>query len=532
MSVTNMFSFDQFPTRSPLSQVQLDAEDYSLLALSGSLAAIDIAPLNGRQWAATTFIYIGVTQASWRWGRLSSGKTFRQAFGNPSVITKGVIAARIYINASGASIFSAAYSTSASFFWNVSNSVDGNILSNIPVGEHFLECEFDFVNLKVRSYLNGTFYAETSVPTLTLDQTFSVGFHALFPGNVSPGIIGYTTDLYFTYDNQNGDIAGRLGPVKVYNTPVEEIEIPQSWKGADDTVQTYILKDGGTWDAATVFPKLATESDFVDQFKIECTPVLTAGTPNTLLGESLARAAWSAASNAALTITISSLAAKKVSGYVLQGYTLGSGFFDSWKFQGSQDGTTWVDLDVRAPGQAAYFQAVANRVVAFKLTPDKVGSYKQYRLISTGNALVSGRIDMFHFNVLAEPADLFENNVRPALSRIANANINDYDYPVMRAAIDESEGAVGFKIPEIGPADILAVKVGIVARKDQGSSEHLVAKIKVGANETTPVDYQLKSHAEGILPLAMLQKAPGGAAWTKEALESLRVVMKTKRGAN
>lgn len=532
MSVVNMFSFDQFPTRTPLSQAMFDAEDYSLLTMSPSLGVIDIQTLNGRQWCTSTFSYTGTTAASWRWTRLSSGKTFRQAFGNPSVITKGVIAARIFITAVGKTIFDTAYGTSSSFFWNQSSSVDGNMLGNIPAGEHFIECEFDFVNLKVRSYLNGALFAESSVPTLTLDQTFSLGFHAMYPGNGPSGVIGYTTDLYFTYDNQNGEIAGRLGPVKVYNTPVEEIEIPQSWKGGDDAIQTYALKDGGTWDAAVIFPKLSTESDFTGQYKIECTPALTTGTPNTLLGESVARAAWTATANAALTITISSPVARKVSGYVLQGYTLGSGFFDSWKFQGSQDGTTWVDLDVRAPGQAAYFQAVANRVVAFKLTPDKVDSYKQYRLVSTGNALVSGRVDMFQFNVLTDPADLFDNNVRPALSRVANANISDYDSPVMRAAIDESEGAVGFKIPEIGPADILAVKVGIVARKDQGSSEHLVAKVKVGADETTPVDYELKSHAEGVLPLAMLQKAPGGAAWTKEALESLRVVMKTKRGAN
>ncbi|MNM33674.1 hypothetical protein D3C81_443060 [compost metagenome] len=530
MSVTNMFSFDQFPTRA-LTQAQFDAEDYSLLAMSGSLASLGIQPLNGRQWIATTFVYIGVTQSSWRWGRISSGKTFRQAFGNPSVITKGVIAARIYVNASGAAIFNAGYATSSSFFWNQSSSVDGNILSNIPVGEHFLECEFDFVNLKVRSYLNGTFYAETSVPTLTLDQTFSIGFHAMFPGNVTPGIIGYTTDLYFTYDNQNGDIAGRLGPVKVYNPPVEEIEIPQSWKGAEEFVQTYSLRDGGTWDACTIVPRWASEADFVNQFKVETTPPLTVGAAASMLAQDNTRNYWTGVGgNTVFSLNMTFTEPKKVSGYVIQSWNT-VGCFDTWKFQGSNDGTSWVDLDTRS-GQNDYFVAQSSRVVAFKLAPDKVGSYKQYRLVVTASVATSGSVSVMQFNLLGEVADVFENNVRPALSRIANATIADYDFPVVRAAIDESEGSLGFKIPDIGPADILAVKVGIVARKEQGSSEHLVAKIKVGANETTPVDYELKSHAEGILPLAMMQKAPGGAAWTKEALESLRVVMKTKRGAN
>jgi hypothetical protein len=59
-----------------------------------------------------------------------------------------------------------------------------------------------------------------------------------------------------------------------------------------------------------------------------------------------------------------------------------------------------------------------------------------------------------------------------------------------------------------------------------------VAKVKVGADSTTPVDYELKAHTEEVKPFALLQKTPGGAAWTKESLESLRVVVKTKRGAN
>ncbi|MNC03545.1 hypothetical protein D3C75_509560 [compost metagenome] len=530
MSVVNMFSFDQFPTRA-LTQAMLDAEDYSLMAMNWSLGTLDVATLNGRQWCASTFSYIGVTQPSWRWTRLASGKTFRQAFGNPSVITKGVIAARIFITATGKAIFDTAYATTSSFFWNQSLSVDGNMLGNIPAGEHFIECEFDFVNLKTRSYLNGALFAESSVPSLTLDQTFTLGFHAMYPGSGPSGVIGYTTDLYFTYDNQDGEIAGRLGPVKVYNTPVEEIEIPQSWKGVDEFVQTYNLRDGGTWDACTIVPRFTSEGDFTNQFKIETTPPLSVGAPASMMAESNTRNYWTGVGgNTVFTLNIAFTEPKKVSGYVIQSWNT-VGCFDTWKFQGSNDGTSWVDLDTRS-GQNAYFVAQTNRVVAFKLAPDKVGSYKQCRLVVTVSVASSGSVSVMQFNLLGEPADIFENNVRPALSRIANTSLTDYDFPVMRAAIDESEGAVGFKIPEIGPADILAVKVGIVARKDQGSSEHLVAKIKVGANETTPVDYTLKSHAEGILPLAMLQKAPGGAAWTKEALESLRVVMKTKRGAN
>lgn len=531
MSVTNMFSFDQFPTRAALTQQMLDAEDYGLLAMNGSIANLGTGPLNGRQWAVTTFNYYSQLGSTWRWARLSSGKTFRQAFGNPSVITKGVIAARINVTTLGAQILSTTNSTSASFLWNATAAVDGTILANIPAGEHFLEFEVDFVNLRFRSYLNGTFFNETPMPTLTLDTTFSLGFHAMYPGTGLNGVVGYTTDLYFTYDNQNGEISGRLGPVKVYNPPVEEIEIPTSWKGADEYVKTYTLRDGGTWDACTIIPQNAQDGDFVNQFKVDTLPVLSVGSAVGMVGE-LARNYWTTVNGTVLTLSITCAEAKKVSGYVLQGYSASTGFFDAWKFQGSNDGTTWVDLDVRATGQAAYFQAQSNRIAAFKLTPDKVGSYKQFRLVTTAIAVVTGRVEFCQFNILGDPADIFENNVRPALSRVTNGLVNDYDYPVMRAAIDESEGAVGFKIPDFGPADVLAVKIGVVARKDQGSSEHLVAKVKVGANETTPVDYELKSHAEGILPLAMLQKAPGGAAWTKESLESLRVVMKTKRGAN
>lgn len=533
MSVVNMFSFDQFPTRGVITQQQLDTEDYALLAMGPSAATIGIGPVNNRQWVQFNFQLQATTAQVWRFGRISTAKTFRQAFGNPSVVTKGVISCRINVTSIGFGIFSSLISTTASVLWDGSGSVDGNVLSNLPVGEHFLEFEVDFVNKSFKTYLNGTLFSDQSRAGLTLDTTFSLGFHAMYTGNYSQGIVGSMTDIVFIYDNQNGDVSGRLGPIKVLNTPVEEIEVPQSWKGADEYFKTYSLRDGGTWDACTIIPQLATDPDFINQFTLSTSPALGAGSLTGFLAETTTRNYWTTTAGTVLSMTIACAEAKKVSGYVLQSYGTNLGFFDSWKFQGSNDGTAWVDLDVRAAGQAAYFQQQTSRVVAFKLAPDKVGSYKQYRLVTTAIAVVTGRVEFYHFNLLTDPADIVENNVRPALNRVANASVTpDYDYPVMRAAIDESEGSFGFKIPDYGSADVIAVKVGVVARRDQGSSEHLIAKVKVGANETSPVDFELKAHAEGILPVATLQKAPGGAAWTKEALESLRVVLKTKRGAN
>jgi hypothetical protein len=523
-----MACFDQIPSRTFISLQHLTYDGHTVFDLNNAvLSTVGINTIRGRQWLSLSFTFLdqlgaaGHTYAFWN-------RTIRSLFDNPAVTTKACIGFRMDLPTAGAALLS--LSTTNSLFFIDGIPVDNNFLSSIPVGEHFIEFEIDLVNKVVRSVLNGVVVHERSVPTLTLDSIFRWGISSTFSPR-STGIAFHVTDVYLNYDNQDGTASGRLGPVKVYATPVDKIEVPVNWKGLDDATQTYNLKDGGTWDAAVIMPKGATESDQPGQFSFTTVPAMTSGTPAQCISPTTFRCYWSGGAATAIALNVVFTEPKKVSGYVIQGYSTLSAF-DGWKFQASNDGTTWVDLDVRANGQAAWFMAQADRVGAFKLAPDKIGSYRYYRLAVSNSVATSARIEFYHFNLLSDPADIIENNVKAALNRPANYGFSDLDSPVLRPPIDESEGSVGFKIPTFGTADVLAVKVGIAARRDQGSSEHLIGKVKVGNDSTNPVDYELKPHTEDVKPLALLQKTPGGAAWTKESLESLRVVLKTKRGAN
>lgn len=528
MTAVRMYCFDQFPSRSTITTTHMAAEGYTDLDFtSSSSAGAFIASNKGRQSLGVNFNYIDASYAVGRTLRMFL-KSARQLFGNPSVVTKGVFGIRVDITAMGYTAFSQA--SSLGLLWIEGTAADGGVMYNIPQGEHFIEIEIDFVNKTVSSYLNGNFKVQTSYPNLTLDSLLQISPNAAPPGRNVSGTIMYVTDMYFTYDNQDGDFAGRLGPCRVYNMPVEEIEVPASWKGFDETQQNYSLSDGTTWQAVPIVSKLASEGDFIDQWNIAVSPAFTGGGAQYVMGESGTRSYWTAGNAVPLSITYTFPEGRKASGYVLQSYTT-SGFFDAWKFQGSNDGTNWVDLDTRT-GMGAYFQAQASRVVAFKVPAGKIGVYKQYRLLSTANLSSGGYVQLYQFNLLAEPADLIDQVVRPALSRTVNNGVGDYDTPVLRTSIDGAEGSIGFKVPDIGVSDIVAVKLNVSARRDQGSAEHLVAKVKVGDKESAPVDYELKAHIEDHYPLANLQKVPNGAAWTKADLESLRVVLKTKRGAN
>ncbi|MNI77686.1 hypothetical protein D3C73_1339960 [compost metagenome] len=104
------------------------------------------------------------------------------------------------------------------------------------------------------------------------------------------------------------------------------------------------------------------------------------------------------------------------------------------------------------------------------------------------------------------------------------------DLPVVKMDLAGSEGKFGFKVPDFGPADIMAIKVGTMVRREQGVSELMEGLIEVGAARSPAVTFNPKAHVEKVEPLGIFQKKPDGTAWTQADLEALRVVFKSKRG--
>lgn len=532
MSVINMLCFDGMPSRANVTQGQLDAEGLTMLNLYPANSSFGIGTNKDRQALAVWFNYYS-SESYYdvnRTANIINGKTIRSFVGNQPTLTRAVFGVRVEITVNGAAMFAGGSQRYMAFFDGIN--MDIEILKQLPAGDHFMEFEIDYENKLLNSYLNGALHKSTPYNAMSLDSSFSLGITGVHSRSATTTIVAYLNDVYLTYDLKNGERAGVLGPVRVRNLLVEETDLPPTWLSADDTVATYVPFDGGSWTAHGLLPRVVTELDYTGQWLHEVTPAAPAGhLIASLLADDTQRCYVSNVNNTTpITFTTTFPSPKKVAGYIFQGYNI-SPTADEWKFQGSHDGTTWVDLDTRV-GMSAWYTSVPYRKGVFKIPVQLRQAFTRYRLAITKSVAANARIEFCHYNLLGEMEDMAFNSAIPALYRPGNTALSDLDFPVVRPSIDETEGSFGFKIPTLGPSDVLAVKVGLAMRKEQGSSEKLQAKIQVGANATAKVDYDLKAHTQNMVPLGLWNTAPDGSIWTQEGLEALRVVMNTKRGAN
>jgi len=533
-----MMSTDHLPLgRVWNTQAGLNLEGLDLMdKVTLTAAQFTAVEANGRTWLAAWHLVAGPygNQAQ-RSAPLITSKTFREVFGNPEVITKGVLAKRIYIDATMASRWGNAASYNNCCLWVNSTPCDGYVMTAIPVGEHFLEFTIDFVNKEVRTYLNGNLFNTYANANLTLDSTVSWGMYALHAQTSSSMIVALINDVYVTYDNQDGKISGRLGAVKCLPMPVDQIDLPAGWTVEDDPAQfyPYPLTEGGTWNAHQIMPRTPSEMTIKGQWSHSSVPVMSAGTLQTMFVENGQYGYWnSIVATTQIVINTAFERAKKVSGYAIQSYLAQYGVFNNWTFEASNDGTSWTVLDTRNnQGNALN---VTYAIFAYKIPVDKVGSYKFYRLNVTNILIGSAapqRCSLRHYTLLGDPADVKLNLLADLPSRPSNADGTDLDYPLLRGALNSSDAVVSFKVPDIGTADILAVRVSATQRRDQGANEILTVRPRVGADEGAPREVALKAHAENFARLVTYRQSADGSDWTKEKLANFRLVVNSKRGA-
>ena len=539
MSVPLMFGFDNLPLRPGLSSAHMKVEGFDQLDLIASTASWLTTRINGRTWmTAQQNYYAGVssniTRTFWLFQRSLS-----ELFGNPSLMTKGVIGARIYVDQGLVDRVSSGQQTAALFYIG-GQAVDGLLSSRLTVGEHFVEFEIDLVAFTVKTYLNATLVNTYQFSgAVAIGAIAQLGHTGIGQQNLQTVTMISYNDVYTTYDNQDGEVSGRLGPVKVLPLVVDKSTRPANWSYSDaDALFSYFDYDqdatAGLFPAHCLIPRFTTEIEVAGQFKWDTVPpsvspqIYQRFNPPSPTGDS-----WTAATAATkIVVNVTFERAKKATGYSLFGYSNGYGAFDDWTFEGSNDGQAWTVLDTRV-GCAAKIQ-LGTKAYAFKIDPAKVGSYRYFRW-NVSKVLVApqqaGRVYMGHFQVLGDPADAALNELYDGLARSPNATQTDMDYPVVRTGIDGSEAVFGFKVPDVGTSQVLAVRMGLTARREQASSEHIRAKLKVGETATAERVFELKPHVErqDLFPIAM--KAPDGTAWTKASLESLQVVIKSKSGA-
>lgn len=541
MSIVNMFTFDHMPARYNLLRSHMVAEGFDLFDAFYSSTVVGLSRINERTWfVPTQAFYYQSSSAVTRYGHLVYNRRADEMFGLPQAMKLGVIGFRVWVDQTHITNF-------------ITNGNNGSILQvnsaeaspallralNTP-GEHFVEFEFDFVSNTVKTYLNATLIGTfTPYQAMGAGTTITIGLQTVMRQDTPTFNPFGINDIYITHDNGDGDVSGRLGPVKVLPLTVDKTTRPANW-GYQDLDAFFAYSDydaggGATYTGHCLVPRYTEVTDFPGQFKYTSVP--QSGQPG-LAGKfsppSGSNDTWAVANaNSVITHNFAFTRPKKVTAYVIAVYAGATGAHDSWTFEGSADGTAWTVLDTRS-AMAVALNQVPIKPLAFKLAAGKVGSYRYYRIVATKQLIgISSPANIYltHLQLLGDPADAVENGLLDGLSRAPASNLIDLDYPVIRTGIDSSEGTFGFAVPEFGTAQVLAVKVGLTGRRDQASSEHIRAKLNVGASNGTEKVFELKSHTERHEMFPLVTKAPDGTAWTKENLAKLQVVVKSKSGA-
>lgn len=539
MSVPLMFGFDTLPLRTGLYAAHMKAEGFDQLDLISNVTAWQTTKINGRTWlTAQHSFYAPISSVVGRTFWLMA-RQLGELFGNPTPLTKGVVGLRIWVDQNFVDRYNAGAAGNNLLTINGA-AVDGPLLSKFTVGEHFVEYEIDFVANTVKTYYDASLVnTYQAAGQFLFTHVLQLGMAAISQQSLATVNMLSFNDIYTTYDLQDGDISGRLGPVKVLPMVVDKSTRPANWSYADtDAMFNYFDYDqdatAGLFTGHCLIPRFTSEIDVAGQFKWDTVPLSTSPTisqrfnPAGVAGDS-----WPAPVAATkILANITFERAKKAAGYSLNGYSNNYGAFDDWTFEGSNDGLTWTVLDTRV-GCASKIQ-LGTKFYAFKIDPAKQGSYRYFRW-NVSKVLVApqqaGRVYMGHFQILGDPADATLNEIYDGLTRSPNTTQTDMDYPVVRTGTDGSEGSFGFKVPDTGTSQILAVRMGVTGRRDQGSSEHMRARLKVGEAVTPERVIELKPHVERHELLPTVTKAPDGTAWTKASLESLQVVIKSKSGA-
>lgn len=543
MSIVHMFGFDQMPDRAGVTREHMAAEGFDIMTPNVTVNAgqWNISRINGRAWmSAVHLYYANTTSLVTRRSALIYGRTLADLFGNPAKLKTGVLGARIYVDPLFATR-AAAHPTDILQINSVT--ADVGLPIRLTQGEHFIEFEFDFAAYTVKTYLNSSLIGTFQVPynQLTGATVFQFGLQSTSAQNLSTVALISFTDIYVTHDNEDGGVSGRLGPVKVLPLSVDKIDRPANWGYSDaDAFYAYPDYDIGegvtaTYNGHLLIPRYTDTNDVAGQFKYESTPPAAAQANGARFNPpgGVADSWYVSNANTAIAHLFTFARAKKVTAYVLGSYNPNYGAFDDWTFEGSNDGAVWSVLDTRT-GMGIKFNAGLGRTYAFKITPGKVGTYRYYRIAVTKSVIGSSsttRVYMNHMQLLGDPADAAENGMLDAVNRVPFSALADMDYPVIRTGIDGSESTFGFTVPEFGTSQVLGVKVGISGRRDQGSSEHIRAKLKVGESAGTEKVFELKPHTERVEMFPMAVTAPDGSTWSKESLENLRVVVKSKSGA-
>jgi len=536
MAIVNMIGVDNIADRSGLGRI-IEAGNKILQGTTESNLSVSIATINNTKWMNVFSPGDGGSNNINKYLRLfGQNATIGEVFGNPSQLTKGVIGFRV--------IITSLYRTSNPNICLINNSAtsylpgEEALLSSLPLGEHFFEYVFDLVNGKIEWYANGDLQISYNTP-LTLDSRVGLAPKIYQYGASRADSVMPMRDFYFVWDTQDDSPCDRLGPIKVNYLPVDEVIAPEGWQWVTEQLLTYPN------NATPMRPLIplwmnAVGPTFEDKVSMTVTNltygapqyVLNPATPNNNLG-SAAFAGNNGETSRIIQVMFDK--PKKVGAYGVGNPVASLNRAGSWVLEAGNDGSTWTILDTRTNVHTG--ELPDNSVRQFTIPEQNRGLYRYYRWRVTFNigSSTNGYSSAFyvaHFNLLGfiedDAVNLdavgWFNAPYPAAAAIDRTTMT------WRSSTDESEATFKMRQPEVGTSDILAVQLHMSSRRDSGSEEHLVVRVKQGEAETESQAMELDPDFRHGVLIRRLPKSLTDEPWTAAAVGQLNVVIKSKTG--
>jgi len=532
MAIVNMIGFDQLAAINSVTPTRLALEGFPELAGGvRNISQAHVVKFQGRTWLRFAPTYSSYSSSIIaKGGYFTKSLPLRDYFGDHDKLTRGVIGFRFHTSATIPESIAGYYNGLLDINQSPTR-LGSSALNNLPAGEHFIEFVFDFKAKVIEMWLNGEL--KDSLPaTLNLDAQASIGILFYRPINENYGIYFSFCDLYMIWDTEDDSPCDRLGPVRIEYLPIEEVTLPSDWSFRPREVINYTV-DGVSRPFVPLIPRDLNANQRAGEVELYSVPAYQ---PVYVLPRGDSRInVENCTTTTEIVFGVKFPTPRRVTAYALGAFNnTAYGLIVGWRLEARNDEGEWVIVDERPDESAGYSRAI---VYTYRIDASKIGMYDEYRLVSTKNVVgTSGSVyavSMSHFQLLCDEAtfglgeqpDEYVN--RPYLD-----NNGDVVRPTLLTSTSESEAAFRFAQPTVGSADIKMVQLRLSGLRDPGTEERLIVRSELGDIATDDQDVRMDTDIRQGVILENHPLSHAGDVWTADQVGQLKLIVKSKTGAN